>query len=547
MRGTNLLLSLYIGMLAVAGLSSCASMMPLSGGDRDMTPPKVTDQQPQNKTLNFTGKEIKIEFDEFIQVRDLQNQLLITPRLKTDPDVSVNGKTLSLKFKETLQPNTTYNINFGSAVSDNHEGNVFTGLAVIFSTGAALDSLSVYGKIADAYTLKPATEVSVFVYENGSDSCMFKSKPDYLGKTDKQGNYVINYIKPGKYKIVAVADKNKNLLYDPATESVGNWYQTDLNAAKQTDFSVFNEKPTQFFIKRTSNPYYGKTVFAFNVPSDSISIKIPEKNKERIKTLLSAANDTLTVFYKKGEADTIPLILFTNNKILDTIQLAIATDERYETDLKAKKLSPKIKRAVGADTGSVNSFVFDMPLLSAANSDKIRIIAEKDTFLIKGNLIVQGNTVFLNTDSYKRSGKARLILFPGAVTGFNNVANDTIIFLFEVVAKENQGTINLNVELPDDSAYVLELINEKGNVQAVFNSNKVQKSGGDAKILLKQNIQRLNPGNYSLRLIKDRDKNLKWTSGDLLLNRKPETVYYYNKPINLLADWEINIDWKVQE
>jgi hypothetical protein len=527
-------------------------MMPLTGGTKDETPPKIVKQDPENKTTNFSGNEIKIEFDEFIQLRDVTNQLIVTPRLSKDPEVTASGKTLLLKFKESLKPNTTYNINFGSSVVDLHEGNIFSGLAIVFSTGNSLDSLSVSGKITDAFTLKPA-EASVFLYENAEDSCMFKRKPDYFVKSDKEGNYKLNYVKAGNYKIIALGDKNKNFMYEQSEELIAPALLSDKSQKvilqnENLDFKLYKEEPSRFFVKRTSYPVYGQVIFAFNKAIKKADVNLGSfKNNINLSYFFSKRNDSLFVFYNKAIADTISFWLTEDNSVIDTLYIYKQDEEKYTKDLKAKKLSPKVVGVIAIGKAGT-TIRFDQPLVGVDNS-KIRLINGKDTMVVKEKFGISDSVShdIYSTQNISVPFKGYLFLLPGAVKSFSEFENDSIRYSFEVKGKEDLGTVVVKLIFPDEGRYIVQLINEKGIPHAgneFYFDPAISKSKAGAEQTF--GFDRVVPGNYSIRLIKDDNEDMEWTTGNLLKQIAPEKIYYYSKPIKILADWEMNVDWKVE-
>src|SRR6218665_125233 len=139
-------------LIVILLLASCAQVVPPGGGDRDKTPPKVLRYIPDSAQLNFNSKYIVIDFNEYIQLKDLNNQLIISPPFANNPDVKVKNKTLTIDLsKEKLLPNTTYSIKFGNALQDNNEGNPLEDFSYIFSTGPYIDSLSISGKVQSAF------------------------------------------------------------------------------------------------------------------------------------------------------------------------------------------------------------------------------------------------------------------------------------------------------------------------------------------------------------------------------------------------------------
>lgn len=539
--------TIYIAILLIA-FSRCASMLQLSGGQKDTTPPKIVSQTPENKTLNFSGTELKIDFDEFIQLRDLNSQLVITPRLLEQPEVTAVGKTLNLKFNEALKSNTTYSIYFGNAIVDLHEANPLSGLTVVFSTGKTLDSIILSGKIVDAFTLK-SIEASVFLYENADDSCMFKRKPDYFVKADKEGNYKINFIKAGNYKAFAIDDKNKNFMYDQGEERIAvghfNNSEKELKQNENIDFNIYMEAQSRFFLKRTVYLDYGQILFQFNKGKNSLSLGLSASCKENVAYRFSANNDSLIVFYKKQIADTVDILLKENEKVIDTIYLYRQSEEKFINDLKYNRVKPKITQVNTMKQTEELSIWFNQPVLFIDNS-KVRIINGKDTIAIKDGFVLDKDNrqKITSTQKFTDPFKGFVLLLPGAVRGFAGFDNDSNLYVFEIKRKEDFGKIILNVIFPDESNYIVQLANsarlDETVTQLYFNS-ELRKSKQQEFI-----FERIVPGNYSIRIIRDSNKDLKWSTGEFLKNIEPEKVYYYTKSIKILPDWEINVDWKIE-
>jgi len=171
----NINLIRYIGFITILFIvSSCAQVIPLSGGETDKNPPKVVSCYPQQQAVNFTDNKISIEFDEYFKLNSVFNQFIISPKLNEQPDFNVNGKKLEVKFNGLLAPNTTYRLNFGASISDINENNILSDFEL---------------------------------YSISDDSVVFREKPVYLGKTNAEGNYSLSYIKSGTYKVIAIMDK----------------------------------------------------------------------------------------------------------------------------------------------------------------------------------------------------------------------------------------------------------------------------------------------------------------------------------------------------
>lgn len=218
MKKIALLLS---GFVLMAIFTRCAKMGSLTGGPRDEDPPEVIESTPENYSVNFSGDKIEITFNEYIQLDDINQELVISPPLENQPDVRLRNKSILIELENELRPNTTYTLNFGRAIKDNNEGNPLTNYEFVFSTGEFLDSLSVGGNLLNAFDLKaPEDPVTVMLYDDLSDSIVFKDIPVYIGKTNEDGTYRINNLKADTFKLFALQDMNNNFLFDLPNEPI---------------------------------------------------------------------------------------------------------------------------------------------------------------------------------------------------------------------------------------------------------------------------------------------------------------------------------------
>ncbi|GAB4132287.1 MAG: hypothetical protein Fur0041_03440 [Bacteroidia bacterium] len=166
---------------------SCAQVIAPSGGPKDTQPPHAVKYSPDSAAVNFTGKKIVIRFDEYIQLNDLNNQLVVSPALSNMPEVEVRKKELIITLKDTLKPNTTFSMSFGNAIHDITENNAADNFRYVFSTGPVVDSLHIGGIVRNALTQEPEKNVLVMLYENLKDSAPIQQKPYYFTKTNNSG------------------------------------------------------------------------------------------------------------------------------------------------------------------------------------------------------------------------------------------------------------------------------------------------------------------------------------------------------------------------
>jgi len=213
---------IFIGGLILLTFQGCAKIGSPDGGPRDMNPPVYLSAKPENRSLNFSGDELEINFDEFLQLKDQNKEILISPPMGKKPVIRIREKSVRVTFNEDLHPQTTYTLNFGNALTDLNEGNVLPDFEFVFSTGTTIDSLSVMGSVIDAFTHKAESEtpMMVMLYENLSDSAPYTEIPKYYGRANKSGLFAVNNIHADTFRVIALLDENNNMLYDQGVEKI---------------------------------------------------------------------------------------------------------------------------------------------------------------------------------------------------------------------------------------------------------------------------------------------------------------------------------------
>ncbi|HTE08281.1 MAG TPA: Ig-like domain-containing protein [Flavitalea sp.] len=194
--------------------SSCASIVPPTGGPRDSLPPVLLTVTPPDSTLNFKGKKISFGFDEYVQIDEVQKNLIVSPTPKTNPIVTTKLKMINVEIKDTLDPNTTFTLNFGNAISDLNEGNIFRQFTYLFSTGKFIDSLELSGRVVVAETGKADSTLIVLLYNLFDDSAIVKERSRYMAKVDTLGNFHFVNLAPGKYRVFALEDEGSRRYFD---------------------------------------------------------------------------------------------------------------------------------------------------------------------------------------------------------------------------------------------------------------------------------------------------------------------------------------------
>lgn len=195
-------------------LAACASIGRPNGGEYDYVPPKFVKANPAIGARNVNTTRLVYEFDENIKLEDVMNKVVVSPAQKSIPSVTANGRKLTVDIRDTLIDNATYTIDFSDAIRDLNESNILDGFAVDFSTGDSIDTLRISGMVFEARTLEPAQGMLVGVYSNLSDTAITTLPFERIAKTNQLGQFSIRGLKPGRYRIYAVNDVNRDLHWD---------------------------------------------------------------------------------------------------------------------------------------------------------------------------------------------------------------------------------------------------------------------------------------------------------------------------------------------
>lgn len=252
---TRALRAAVLLLFAPAFLTRCASMMTPTGGPRDTLPPVILNITPGNFSTDrptVHHEKIYIEFDEFVQLKDQQKEFFTSPQMKKKPLVSMRGKGIVIQLRDTLEANTTYALNFGSAVRDNNEGNPLYSMRYVFSTGPTIDSMIFSGYTADSYKADSVSKSFIWFFPADSvenvaeyDSTIFKYKPAVIARAENNGIFIAQNLKPIPYRIYAVQDKNDNQMYEPGSDQVG-FLEKTYNPAEMPDFAMWYDSIRQY-------------------------------------------------------------------------------------------------------------------------------------------------------------------------------------------------------------------------------------------------------------------------------------------------------------
>jgi hypothetical protein len=252
--------------------SGCARQGYPTGGPKDEQPPVALAARPANESRHFAAKEFFIQFDEYVVLKNAEQNILVSPPMDPKPEFTTKGRGVLVKIKDTLSENTTYLFQFKEAIADFTEGNLLPSYEYVFSTGADIDTMMLAGSVADARNGRPWKEtVTVMAYKDPeSDVVAFDDaiativQPDFMTRCDNEGNFAFHYIPAGRYRLVALEDKNRDLKVD-AAEAVAwdtTWYAStpliEVPDGKDTAVQQLSTLNSQLSTdKRSRNPCHG--------------------------------------------------------------------------------------------------------------------------------------------------------------------------------------------------------------------------------------------------------------------------------------------------
>lgn len=530
--------SFYIVSLSIL-VCSCAQVVPLTGGKRDTIAPKILSSSPANKSLNFSGDNIIIKFDEFVQLKDLSNQLIISPSLKTKPNVQGIGKSVVINFnKEDLEKNTTYRLFFGNAIVDMHEGNPLKNYEFIFSTGNQLDTTIQEGEIADALFKEPETDMLVGLYPfmNFSDSTIYKKEPMYYAKTNTTGKFKFAFLPDTNFRLVAFNDKNKNLMYDAELEKLA-FKKEKLKPGQDSILTLYSfyEAPRKTFIKKTQLLGPGKALIVFN---KAVSPQISALNAVSIAlTHKNTKTDSLLIYYWPN-VDTVRLkINDDQNLFSDTVQIIVAgsakKNVKFPITTNTKNQLLKVDTRLQLNFPQVIDSILSQPkkIFIYEKQDSLKTpLPFKYKFLDQVTLEIETN---FNADK-EYVLKADSGIFKSKI-GF---VNDSLKTTFKLQSPSSLGQIKLNLLFNKKQSYVLQLINSANKVAAQTSVDFALSESNNKSVLFKN----VAPGNYKLRIVFDDDNNKEWSTGHFLKQLQPERVEIFSKELKVISDWEIEED-----
>lgn len=595
MSSLRLLLALPLA-LAVA---ACANMGRPEGGPRDELPPVYVRSNPALGQLNFSGNKITVDFDENIALDDAMNKIVVSPAQKTTPAISSNGRRVTIELRDTLQPNTTYTVDFADAVKDLNEGNVLDGFAIDFSTGETLDSLCISGMVFEAETLEPAQGMLVGVYSNLSDTAITTLPLERITKTNQLGQFTLRNLKEGTYRVFALNDVNRDYHWDrsediafydvtvsPSSEPMtvtdtlvrANGLRDSLVTREATRFlpddlllTWFNEGYAAQYLKDYKRPERNKITFQFGAKADTLPIlrlinthRAGDEADDWSVLVASPTLDTLTYWITDTTLSALDSItLEARYQRTDTNDLLSWTTDTLRFNFREPRKKQEKKKKHDEEADTVPPPVPHTSLsVTSGNSQELNAglrftsqvpIARLDTSAIHLEVLIDTIWYQMMRPSFtlgsplqpmaysapydwEEDTKYRLTIDSAAVVDIYGLDNDKLVHEFTTRKSDDYSSVRFDITGLDSRPAIVQLMTSADKPVA---SAPVVNGVAD--------VQFLSPGTYYAKLFVDSNGDGLWTTGSLLDSIQPEEVYYFPKKLTLKKNWTIEQSWDINE
>lgn len=543
----NYLLNLFplkkvIYSLFVLLLASCANRVTPTGGDKDVDAPKLLESIPANKSTNFDSKEIHLHFDEFITLSDLQGQFLVSPLMSKMPEVKANKREVIISLPGDLLPNTTYTLNFSKSIVDVHEANPLENFQYVFSTGDYLDSLKLEGNVVDASTAGGLKSITVLVYskskDNNQDSIVFRKRPDYFAKTNEKGEFRIDNMAAGEYQVFGVDDKNSNYICDSSGEETLAFMDSGivLPGEAHPELRLSNLEPASpRFLKALRLDRYSAMI-SFNKRIDSLVLKSMDGKIWNGNRYASANRDTFYFYTPDITSDSLSLLMYEGDKIIDTLLQSLAPPPGVKGAITNLRIN---LRKSPVFFGPTSPLVFNANHPLQLKLDSAEVIEDSSKAIrLPLQLIDAVSGHFKIEFPWQNGKKYKVTILPGAVKDIYQLTSDTIKQEFAVPTEESTAMLSIKTQnLDAGKNYLLQILSEK------FEPIRELEISKDSTYIFTY----LNTGPIKLRLVEDANRDHRYTYSHFGQRRQPEKVFIYPEPITLRANWELEVVFTITQ
>ena len=536
--------SFLLAVLLSCLLLSCARVGSPIGGDKDSLAPKFLRSNIDTTRVNIpiNTKELRLDFDEYVMLKDIQKNLNISPPLKNIKKIvpsSLASRFILIQWTDTLQANTTYNFNFGNAIADNNEGNVLRYFNMAFSTGPKLDSTYISGEIKDPTKIKATSgtenKLVVGLYKY-SDSMNYKARPYYVAAVDDDGYYELNYLSSGKYKILAWDDENSNSIFDSGKEKVA--FLKD-SIVLDKSISGLNLK-LQTSEKRVKYNDYkeipGGVIMNFEGNPKDVKVELQSDKKFDYKVTHRPKSDSVMIWFnaKKSNIGIESIETLKFNYTADTIKNKSATiqyklndkNEFTINNLGEKLLAPKSKFKL------TSNHIIDkiIPEQWKLTVDSL------NTQTFKAEISPTNPYQILIESDFVDGKKYQITLPKGSVLSYFDELQKAHQFNFEYDKVENYGNLELILENKPTSYFWVQLLDATETVkyQQYTNADVVK-------------FDYLLPGEYIVKMLVDNNNNHFWDPASLNENRYAEDYYILYKAAVIRPLWLTKEPWDMKD
>tara|TARA_B110000211_G_scaffold209826_1_gene247438 strand:+ start:1410 stop:3050 length:1641 start_codon:yes stop_codon:yes gene_type:complete len=525
--------SLFLIVL-VLSFSQCAKKGRPSGGPKDEDAPLFVTADPPYESINFNKDEINIYFDEYIKLKDINKQLIISPPLNpNNPSlISPQGspsKYISIKILDTLLANSTYIFDFGNSVQDNNESNTLERFKYVFSTGKYIDSLTLEGNVKNSFKSENIENIKLLLYRLDSsytDSAIYKRKPDYVTSTLDSSNYKFSNLRKGNYLLVALKDLRSDYIFNPKTDEIGFLKDTislPRDSIVGSVVSIFKEELPYIF-KRGKELRKGQLIFGYEGKTSNLKIETLSSVPDDFQTIIfpEKGKDTLNFWHSPIEKDSLIFKVSNNNSSIDTVIVKLR--KKKIDSLEIKKLTSGV-----LDYNDTLFFATNNPIVKLDIS-KINFVDADSTSIPFSPFISKKESKFGFIFEKKFKTSYNLNLYPNALTDIFKTSNDTIKYRFRTRSLEDYGEIVLVIQNPKMTPVIIQLIetNDKTVAQEITSSSETI------------SFKYLTPKKYKIRIIYDTNNNGKWDTGSYLQKQQPEPVEYFSEIQEVRANWLLN-------
>lgn len=512
-------IALFFSVLLAAG---CAQVRSISGGEKDTTPPTVTSAFPQSTTLHFESSGFVVLFDEYIQLRDLQKELLVSPPLRKTPTVKVQKMGLEVSWDDTLRAQTTYIFQFGNAIVDVNESNVLPGFSYVFSTGDFLDSLQCAGRVFNAFSDAPVASAKVLLFDSLSHVFSGNSQPAYFARTNEKGDFQFNYLRGGRYVVCAMSDENGNNHFDLG-EAIDWVENVDARMpGDSTRYNLFMSSPRDTVVRGFSYVSEPSGVLKFRVE--------PWMEPVDVRALTT---DSVVQWTQQDTLFSAPL-----NRCTGRVELAVSYDGVDIDTLEIERLPSeastfKARHAIAPKMIVQDRLVFssDRPIVGI---DSSRLQCYQDTTLLESEVKLAYPAGAEVRFKIIQGGSYKVRALPGWLVDDCGATNDTATVLFSTYETKELGALRFN--LPQ------EVLNSRHSFQLIDRSKRVVRSL--QRIMATEVVlDQLVAGDYTAVIGEDSNANGLFDPLQLSPFRMTERNHAYAATIQVRPNWEVVVNW----